>query len=235
MRGLLICAIALAFGFAGSMPLAGPISVMVVSRAARREFGDAWRIGVGAAVAEGIYAAVAFWGFATFLARHAIVVPISHGVTALVLVVLGVRFVLFASREQPKSEENKAGSALLGFSISVLNPTLLASWSAIVAFLYSKGLRELPSAYAIPFGLCAAAGVGAWFVLLVGALRKYEGTLPRLGLTMIVRFLGIVLLVLGLWSGVQLVQWLVGDRDALKVARSSRDVRSLRTFAAGED
>jgi threonine/homoserine/homoserine lactone efflux protein len=212
VRALAICAIALALGFFGSMPLAGPISVLVVSRAARREFEDAWRIALGAAVAEGIYAAVAFWGFATFLSRHAIVVPISHGVTAVVLVVLGVRFVVLAPQTARDASPNKTGSMLLGFWISALNPTLLVTWSAAVAFLYSKGFRETSGAYAVPFGGCAGAGIAAWFFVLVRVLRSYKGKLARKRLRATVRILGVALVVLGVWSGVRLAQWLGGDR-----------------------
>jgi threonine/homoserine/homoserine lactone efflux protein len=210
---LVLCVIAFVIGFVASMPLAGPISVLVVTRAARREFEGALRIGLGAATVEGLYAAVAFWGFATLLSRHDIVVPISHGVTAVVLLALGVRFVAFVPHEKTNPNENKTGNMLLGFSISALNPTLLVTWSAAVAFLYSKGLRETSGAYAIPFGICAGAGVGTWFVIMVKLLRKYEGKHPPSRLARVVRFLGIVLVGLGVWSGVQLVQWLGGKRD----------------------
>jgi threonine/homoserine/homoserine lactone efflux protein len=208
MRVLAICVMALVFGFVGSMPLAGPIAIMAVSRASRGKYGEALRIGLGASAAEGIYAALAFWGFTTFLARHAIVVPISHGATALVLVVIGIRFAFWKPPEakETDSDANKAGSALLGFSISAINPTLLLTWSAAVAFLYSKGLKEPSPAYAIPFGICAMAGIGAWFVMLTALLRRYQGKLPRQGIKWFVRAMGLVLVALGISSGVQLVK-----------------------------
>jgi threonine/homoserine/homoserine lactone efflux protein len=208
VRTLAICALALAFGFFGSMPLAGPISLLVVSRAAHGEFEDARRIGLGAAIAEAFYAGIAFLDFAAFLSRHAFVVPLSHGITAVILVVLGVRFAAFVPQEKGNGGENKAGSLLLGFSISALNPTLLVTWSAAVALLYSKGLGETRSAYAIPFGLGAGAGVALWFTLLVAIMRKHEGKLPRARLATVVRALGVALVALGVWSGVQLVRML---------------------------
>ena len=79
MSVVVVCLIAALFGFAGSMPLAGPVAVLVVSRGALKEYTAAFRIGLGAAVAEGVYAFLAFWGFATFLARYPAVLPISHG------------------------------------------------------------------------------------------------------------------------------------------------------------
>lgn len=220
MRLLAVCAVALVFGFVGSMPLAGPISVMVVARAARKHFGEALHVGLGAAGAEAIYAGIAFFGFTTILARHPVVVPISHGVTAVVLLALGVRFAFWKPKEK-KEKKHHAGTALVGFTLSAVNPTLLVTWTAAVAFLYSKGLGEASVWAAIPFGLCAGVGVGGWFAVLVALLRKYEGRMPRLVLTWVVRTLGVALAGLGVWSGVQLVRWIGGDRQTPASADAS--------------
>jgi len=56
---------------------------------------------------------------------------------------------------------------------------------------------------------------------LAKLLRKYEGRLPRALLTTVVRVLGVALVALGVWSGVQLAQWLRGDRDAFRRATVS--------------
>ncbi len=213
MRLLAVCAVALVFGFAGSMPLAGPIAIMVFSRAAQRRFGEALRIGVGAAVAEGFYAGLAFWGFTTFFAGNAMLMPVSHAAAALVLSPLGIRFMLWRPKEASDRREKKAGTALLGFTIAALNPTLLVTWSAAAAFVYSKGIDSPSAAHAIPFGLCAAAGVGAWALMLVLLLRRYGGKLPRIALSWTVRVLGLVLLALGVWSGVEFVIWFVEGRE----------------------
>jgi threonine/homoserine/homoserine lactone efflux protein len=213
MRLLATCLIALAFGFFGSMPLAGPIAVMVVSRATRRRYGEALHIALGAAAAEAVYAGVAFWSFTTLLANHPIVVPVSRGVTAVVLSALGVRFAMWKQEHEPKDQnERRAGTWLVGLSLSAINPTLLITWSAAVAFLYSKGLGVSSALAAIPFGLCAGAGIGAWFAVLIAILRKFEGKLPLKVLNWTIRGLGVALVGLGVWSGVQLVQWLRGDR-----------------------
>jgi threonine/homoserine/homoserine lactone efflux protein len=206
MKLIAICVVALVFGFMGSMPLAGPIAIMAVARASRGKYGEAMRIGLGAAVAEGIYAGLAFWGFTTFLARHAIVVPISQAVTAIVLTAIGVRFSFWKPTEShADARENKAGTALLGFSVSAINPTLLLTWSAAVAALYSRGLKEPSPAYALPFGLCAAAGIGGWFVVLSALFKRFGGKLPETAITWVIRSMGLVLVVLALWSAAKLV------------------------------
>jgi len=214
MHLLAVCVVALVFGFVGSMPLAGPIAVMTISRAARGRYGEALRVGLGAAVAEGLYAALAFWGFTHLLGRSALVVPLSSAATALVLLPLGVRFMFWRADEERDHRESKAGTALLGFSVSALNPTLFVSWSAAVAFLYGALLQNPSEGDAIPFGLCAATGIASWFLVLVGLLRRFEGKFGRGMLGWAVRALGLALFGIGVWSSVRLVAWLVHRREA---------------------
>jgi len=212
MRIVAVCAMALVFGFVGSMPLAGPIAILVLSRATQRHFVDALRIGLGAAAAEALYAGFSYWGFTTFLGRHAIVVPISHGVTAVVLVALGARFMFWTADTTAPEPKRGAGTFFFGFSVSAINPTLLLTWSAAVAFLYSKGLKGASPLDAVPFGLAAGAGIAGWFAMLVALLRRYQGKVPVKAFTWTVRGLGLVLAVLGAGSGVRLVRWLAGHR-----------------------
>jgi threonine/homoserine/homoserine lactone efflux protein len=208
MRLIAICVVALVFGFVGSMPLAGPIAILAMARASRGKYSEAMRVGLGAAVAEGLYAGVAFWGFTTFLANHAFVVPLSHAVTAIVLAAIGARFVFWKPTEDKDTRENKAGTALLGFSVSAVNPTLFLTWSAAVAALYSRGLGETSPAYAIPFGACAAAGIGAWFVTLAALFRRYGDKLPRAAMMWVIRVMGLALVALAVWSAAKLVHLL---------------------------
>jgi threonine/homoserine/homoserine lactone efflux protein len=226
MRLLAVCAVALVFGFVGSMPLAGPISVMVVARAAQKQFGEALRVGLGAAVAEAIYAGIAFFGYTTVLKHHPVLVPVSHGITAVVLIALGVWFAFWKPKEEDDEdkdkEKNRAGTVLVGFTVSALNPTLLVTWTGAVAFLFSKGLGEVSEWAAIPFGVCAGVGVGGWFAVLVAMLRKYGSKKKsRSVLTWAVRALGVALVGLGVWSGVQLVRWIGGDRRTPASAAAS--------------
>lgn len=207
MRIVAACVVAFAFGFVGSIPLAGPIAVLMLSRAAQRRFGEALRVGMGAALAEGMYAGIAFWGFATFLAHNTLVEPISHAAATLVLCGLGVGFMFWKPSEKKDHRENAAGTVLLGFSVSALNPTLIVTWSAAVAFLYSKGFGRLPALAAIPFGIAASSGIAGEIACLIALLRRYHGKVPREVMTWVIRAMGLFLLGLGVWSGVQLWRW----------------------------
>jgi threonine/homoserine/homoserine lactone efflux protein len=203
---VVVSLVAFVFAFVGSLPLAGPIALLVVSNGAGGRYKEALRVALGAAVAEGIYASLAFWGFATFLARHALVLPISHGVTAVVLCALGARFLFFklAKEASKPGEESKPGGFWVGFSISAINPTLLATWGAVTTFLYARQLVTFTPLLAVPFGVCAAAGIGVWGLTVVALLERFRHQLPRATLTWVVRSMGIVLIGVGLWSGIEL-------------------------------
>jgi threonine/homoserine/homoserine lactone efflux protein len=209
MSFVAVSLVAFVFAFVGSLPLAGPIALLVVSNAARGRYREARRIAFGAAAAEGVYAFLAFWGFATFLARHALVLPISHGVTAVVLSVLGARFAFFTMKGQAAraSDEPKPGRFWLGFSISAINPTLLVTWGAVTTFLYSRQLVQFTGLLAIPFGLFAATGIATWGLMTVGLLRHFQ--LPRAALTWVVRAMGVVMIGIAVWSGVELGRYIL--------------------------
>jgi threonine/homoserine/homoserine lactone efflux protein len=215
--------IAFVVAFIGSLPLAGPIAILVVSNAASGRFKEALRIALGAAVAEGIYAFLAFWGFSTFLARHALVLPISHGVTAVILCGLGVRFLFFKLKAQGAQEADTADSGRfwVGFSISAVNPTLLATWGAVTTFLYSNQIVRFTGILAIPFALCAAAGIAVWGLTVVELMKRFREHLPRVALTWIVRSMGILMIGIGLWSGVALGRYVIDRRSGLDESRSA--------------
>jgi threonine/homoserine/homoserine lactone efflux protein len=207
MSTLITSLVAFAFGFIGSIPLTGPIAVMVFSMSVQRRYGAAIRVGLGAALAEALYAAVAFWGFATFLANRPLILPISHGLSALVLSLLGVYFLRWKPEDDEPSEPTRnATGFLLGLTISALNPTLLATWSAAVAFLYARQLFTFSEVLALPFGAAAGAGVACWELLFVWLLRRYENHLPRSALTRVVRGMGLLLIAGALLAGRDLLR-----------------------------
>jgi threonine/homoserine/homoserine lactone efflux protein len=210
MSFLAVSVVALVFAFVGSLPLAGPIALLVVSNGVSGRYADALRIALGAALAEGIYAFLAFWGFATFLARYRLVLPISHGVTAVILLALGLRFVFFKLKEEaPQSQDPRPARFWVGFSVSALNPTLLATWGAVTTFIYSKELVQLTPILAIPFGAFAAAGIALWGLMMVTLLKRYRSRLPKKLLTWTVRIMGLVLIGVAVWSGVELARYIV--------------------------
>jgi threonine/homoserine/homoserine lactone efflux protein len=200
------------FGFFGSIPVAGPIAALVLSRGLTGRFTSAVLIGVGGAVAEALYAFLAFWGFSTYLTKYPWIDPVSRSVAAVILVGLGISFTRYkGAREAPKQEaQSHAKSLALGFSITALNPTLIATWTAATTTLYSADLVRLEPGSALPFAVGALLGIGGWFGLLTGLLRRYRGRFDQKKLELVVRGIGVLILCLGLWFGYKAVRYFVG-------------------------
>ena len=159
-----------------------------------------------------IYAFLAFWGFSTLLARHASVVPISRGVAAVVLIGLGVAFLRrrqTAAEPRPESRRALGGSFFLGFSITALNPTLIATWSAAATTLFSTGLVRFTPGLAPLFAGAASVGIVAWFAVLLWLIRHYRERFRPQILAGVLRVMGVFLIAVGLCFGGMLVHYLI--------------------------
>ncbi|MBI4954668.1 MAG: LysE family transporter [Myxococcales bacterium] len=208
---LLAALIGLAFGFIGSIPVAGPIAALVFERGLVGRFRSGVFISLGAAVAEGAYAFLAFWGFSTYLKDYPIIEPISRAVAAAILVGLGIMFARYRSKPDEGSvrkSDSAATSFALGLSITALNPTFIATWTAVVTMLYSTGV-DLSRAQAVPFSLGSVLGIVGWFATLLGLIRRYRDRFTRATLDKIVRGIGWFLLVCAVYFAVQFVRYVV--------------------------
>lgn len=203
------------FGFIGSIPVAGPISVLIFARCIEDRYDSATLIGLGSVIAETLYAFFAFWGFATLLERYAWIEPISGGVAALILLVLGAVFWRGQKASDPAKEQPaaKAGhgwkSFALGFSISGFNPTLLATWAGAAGTLSASGLVDFKDALAWPFGIGAGVGIGLWYLILVRLIRHNKGRFQPETLNKVLKFFGVFLVIIGLWFAVRFTQYLM--------------------------
>lgn len=197
----------LLFGFVASMPIAGPISALVFERAVRGRMREGFSVAIGAAAAEAVYAALAFWGFASLLERYAWIQSLSDGLAAVILAVLGVLFLCHRRTETSNAggPERSGTGLLLGFTVTALNPTLIATWSAASAMLLSTGLVDLQSHHALPFGLGALLGIVLWFATLLRLVGRFRERFSYPHLVAVIRFTGGALLVLAAWFGWRLI------------------------------
>jgi threonine/homoserine/homoserine lactone efflux protein len=208
---LLALALGSIFGFVGSMPVAGPIALLVFAYGARGRARSAFYVAAGAALAESLYAFVTFWGFAELLKRHPMVVPISRALGSVVLLSTGAYMIFRRRRDDrgPASSQHsptkRGGKLLLGFTITALNPTLLVTWTAAVTALSSALGRGLDTRDALPFAAGAGAGIVGWFSLLLVLMRRYREKFSPSTLDRIARGAGVLLVCLGLWFAVSFV------------------------------
>lgn len=200
--------------FIGSVPIAGPIAVIILSKALEHRGRAAFFISIGASVAEGFYAFLAFWGFSTVLVSYPSLVPASRFVGACILVALGIY--LFARK--PKSpEHNKARdkanavgirNILLGFSMTIVNPTLIVTWTAAVGAAHSTGFMRMYQRDAWAFAVGVCAGINSWFAVLLVLVGRFKQKVTPQTIDKMIRGIGILLIVLGGIFGVRtIVRW----------------------------
>lgn len=207
---LTLALIGFVVGWVGSIPVAGPISALVLTRGIQGRFRAGVFIALGGGVVEALYAFVAFYGFSTFLTDYPIIKPISSAAGAIVLVVLGVIF-LRKQSEEPESKyplrESAVRNFLLGAWICAINPALIATWTAFTTTLYASDFVEVTSDHAIPFAIGCALGISGWFMVLLLLVRKYRARFSHETLAKVVRVIGGLLIALALWFAYRFVAY----------------------------
>ncbi len=188
-------------GFIGSMPISGPISLLVFHRGVLARYWDGWAIGLGGAIAEGIYCALAILGLSAMRDRFTFLEPLAKALGILVLFAIGLYFVL-ARQENPEAKSvgqpsaaNWVGQFCLGLSVATLNPTLILTWSASATIVYSIANLTFTTHEAIVFATSVIFGIAAWFGVLLALLRRFREQFPFLMLQRVIRSVGVLLVV----------------------------------------
>ncbi len=203
----------LAIGFIGSIPIAGPVAALVVERGLEGRFRGGAYIALGGALPEGGYAYLACWGFSTFLVEYAWIELTARGAAALLMVGLGIKFLRYRSKaaEAARSErESGRGAFALGFSITALNPTLIATWTAATTTLCAIRPVRLGATESLGFAGGATVGVIGWFLLLLGLMRRYRDRFQQATLERAIRGIGGFLLLGAAWFAWRFVSGLIG-------------------------
>jgi len=163
------------FGFVGSIPVAGPVAVLVVARGLDGRLRDGTLIGLGAAVAEACYAFLAYRGFSVYLIEVPMIAHVSRGVGTAVLATVGI--LLLRHRHQgagPRADTSESTSLALGFSISALNPTLIFTWATAVGVFASVGGVDARPSAAVAFALGVGIGSASWFTIAVRLVDRFR-------------------------------------------------------------
>ena len=190
------------------MPVAGPVAVIVFGRGIEDRGRSGLYIAIGSAVAESVYAYLAFWGFAAFLTKYKWIEAVSTAAAAIILSGLGLRFMLKPKTEKrppdaPKPHVGKKRNFFLGFMLTALNPTLIATWTAAVTTVYSLQVVNFDERGALPFSIGAATGIVSWFATLLYLLKHFRARVSPEVLARVLRVMGCFLLVLGVGMAVR--------------------------------
>jgi threonine/homoserine/homoserine lactone efflux protein len=191
------------FAFIGSIPIAGPIAVIVLSKGLEHRNRAGLFIATGAAVAEAIFAFLAFWGFSAVLSRYPTLIPATRLVGCLILVALGIYLAVRTPKskeaQQQKDKKGVVGvrNILLGFSMTIVNPTLLVTWTAAVGAAHSTGILDMQPHNAFPFSLGVCGGIIAWFAVMLATMAKLHHKMNPEKMQRVIKIIGVVLIVLG--------------------------------------
>ena len=141
-------------GFIFSMPIAGPISILITSNALKGRLRYCNMVSIGASVADFAYVFVAVFGLTRLYSLYKPAMPYIFSVGALFFLFLGYRIIRTnidiehledKSHLAEKIQKRAKGGFYTGFMINFLNPTLfigvLTSSFFVISLIASLGLN----------------------------------------------------------------------------------------------
>lgn len=204
---MLVLLFGFVIGFLIAIPAIGPISATVVQRSLRRDFLHAFSIGAGSSLAEAIYCYSALVGVSLFVDQFIWLKPVLRWVGILVLLGLGAYFLLGHMPSAPDESEfsnptaaSAGGAFSLGFIVTILNPSMLATWAAAIAYMQGLDIVTFEAWHHWSFPLSVVAGELTWFVILVTTLHRLGHAISERTIYGIIRTIGGILVALGIWG-----------------------------------
>jgi threonine/homoserine/homoserine lactone efflux protein len=148
-----ISLVGLLAGFILSMPIAGPISILITSNALKGKMRYCTLATIGASFADFIYVFIAVFGLTKLYTIYKPVIPYVLVVGAVFLIYLGIKIIktkIDLEHIEEKSHinekiKNQRGGFITGFLLNFLNPTLFIGWLTssffIISMVSSLGLN----------------------------------------------------------------------------------------------
>jgi threonine/homoserine/homoserine lactone efflux protein len=146
-----ISVIGLIAGFIFSMPVAGPISILVTSNALKGRLSYCNLLALGASIADLMYILVAVYGITHFITEYKGLIPYILGAGSLFIIYVGIRIILTKFDIEHIDEESshvntgskkQKGAFYTGFMVNIFNPTLFFGWlvSSFIALSFAASL-----------------------------------------------------------------------------------------------
>ncbi|MFO0744725.1 MAG: LysE family transporter [Myxococcota bacterium] len=110
--------------------------------------------------------------------------------------------------KKARSTERPWKSFTVGFSLTALNPTLLATWTAAATMIQGRKLFPVDVPHSVPFSIGVILGAFSWFGVLVWLLSRYRHRFSPLTLQRVIRWMGVGLIVLGSYFFVEFIVWI---------------------------
>ena len=195
----LLIAFGLGAGLAclGSVPMTGPLALLVLDRLLTGQRRAALWIAFAGALVEGFIAALVATLLPLVLRHSDSIVRHARLSGSLVIFAVGVTLAIRPDLLDAIKTDKKRQSFSAGFLTTALNPTLLATWTITVTALHDASLLDDGIQDGLAFGVGALAGAFGWFTLLALIARR----IPVVSLTRhrrtFGRTIGIILTALG--------------------------------------
>ena len=206
--------IGIAAGALTGVPI-GPVNVAVIDAAYRHTLRRAIAVGMGGALADGLYSALGVLGVTPILNNYPSVPPILYAVSGVVLLIYG----FFTARSQPVAPATDASGAqakiadpakemregfTVGLLLIILNPAAVVTWVVIMGTIIPEPTRIGGIACAIGVML----GSFGWFALVAYLTQKGKNVLGEKA-AWIPRLVGIALMVYSVYLLVKAVRFFV--------------------------
>lgn len=153
----------------------GPINILAIRTGLERGFRFAFLIGLGATVADGLYALLAALGASAVVGRAG-VRTLLWSLGAGMLAYLGGAGLLRSLRRPVLLDGRAAGATAWGCFLGALgatlgNPMTVASWAAVFGGLYAGMLEQVTTGLTLRLVTGVALGTLTWFTALAAALQ----------------------------------------------------------------
>jgi len=137
--------VGLIVGFIFSMPIAGPISILITSKALKGEMKYCTLATIGASFADFLYVFIAVFGLTKLYSLYKPVIPYVLLGGAVFLLYIGYKIVktkldldnIDAKSHHTKKIKKERGGFWTGFMLNFLNPTLFIGWLTSSFFVIS--------------------------------------------------------------------------------------------------
>jgi threonine/homoserine/homoserine lactone efflux protein len=202
-----------AIAFVGSMPMSGPVAVLIMTRALRRERRSALLSALGAALVEAVYAGSIAYLLPHLFGRTRGVVLASLAVGCLIVTALGVLLLARPTAAGKMAATSPRHGLLSGALSSLLNPTLVATWTVAVSALTANDWLSPEPRSALTFALGVCLGSLLWFAVVITAIGAWHRRITSALQAKVLRGMGALLIVSGAFLGVRFVTQLTAKRE----------------------
>jgi threonine/homoserine/homoserine lactone efflux protein len=146
---LTVAVVGLVAGIIFSMPVAGPISIIIISKALEGKLRFCLRTAIGAAIVEFIYVFIAVFGIAALYSFYQPIIPYLLLVGAIFVVFIGYKilrkkidFDTIGSEKVITDKLENKGGLRTGIVLNLTNPSLFIGWlmASFITFSFAASL-----------------------------------------------------------------------------------------------